>query len=330
MLVTPDSGGCVENTYFILYGTGLPARSTVSTTTPDQSRTESLFKKLKRLPKRISAKPDAESVHALRTTIRRVETLLEVTSNGSGRAQRKLKKHMDRVRRRAGKVRDIDVQIKALETVKIDAVRDEKMRVLQALRRSRAKREGKLLIALEEEMDSGMAKHLVKAADRLAENGHESGSVISASKPDPRAVVAHALEAFRDAVERHGTLTEQNLHPFRLACKHVRYIAEMAGRDVEAERIVKRLKRVQDAIGEWHDWVTLSATAVKVLGKDSSPLISAIRTNSRSKFLNAVRIADETKRTLLAKQDAGTARKPPQARPPAKAEGSTAETAATA
>ena len=299
----------------------------MSTTTPDRSRTESLFKKLKRLPKKISAKPDAENVHELRTTIRRVETLLEVTSNGSGRKERKLRKHMDRVRRRAGRVRDIDVQIEALEGLKVDAARDEKLRVIQALRQSRAKREAKLIKVLEEEVDSGMAKHLAKAADRLAEDGHGPRPVISAAKPDPKAVVTHALEAFRDAVERHGTLTEQNLHPFRLACKHVRYIAEMAGEDPEAERIIKQLKKVQDAVGEWHDWVTLSATAVKVLGRDSSPLISAIRTNSRSKFLNAVRIADETKRNLLVPSD--TTRKPPRSKPATEGSG-VSESAATA
>jgi len=281
-------------------------------TTSEQTRTQTLFRKLKRLPKKISAKPDAHNVHELRTTIRRVETLLEVTSNGTGRKERKLKKQMDRVRRRAGKVRDLDVQIAALENIKVDSIREERQRVLQYLRGARAKRENKLIRALEEEMDGGLEKHLGRTAERVSENG--AGQEISAVKPDPEAVVARARETFRDAVERHGALTEQNLHAFRLACKRVRYVAEMAGQNAEAKRIMTAVKRVQDAIGEWHDWVTLGATASKVLGTGSSPLLSVIATNTRSKFLHALRVADQAKRDLLpepgAEEYASRAKKP--------------------
>jgi len=307
----------VETKPVFIYCTHLPASHPVSDMTPEKSRTQSLFRKLQRLPKKVSAKPDADNVHELRTTIRRVETLLDVTSNGAGRKARKLKKRMDRVRRRAGKVRDLDVQIAALKDLKIESVHDERQRVLQALRRARAKREGKLLQLLKEETDSGLLKHLSRTADHVSTNGTAAAAKISAVKPDPAAVVAHALETFSDAVERHGELTEQNLHAFRLACKRVRYVAEMAGDDPHAERIINRLKRVQDAVGEWHDWVTLEATAVKVLATESSPLISAVRTRTRSKFLNALRIANEAKRNLLASRDADSPKNAQAKRPKA-------------
>jgi len=295
--------------------------------TPENSRTQSLFRKLQRLPRKITAKPDAENVHELRTTIRRVETLLDVTSNGSGRKERKLKKRMDRVRRRAGRVRDLDVQIAALEDLKIESIHSERQRVLQALRRARAKREGKLLKLLADEIDGGFAKQLSRTAEHVSTNGVPARTEISAVKPDAKAVVAHALETFRDAVERHGTLTEQNLHAFRLACKRVRYVAEMADEDPKAERIIKRLKRVQDSVGEWHDWVTLEATAVKVLGRDSSPLISAIRTRTRSKFLNALRIAHDVKQSLLASPDAGATTRTSKSKQPAGEQLEVAQTA---
>jgi CHAD domain-containing protein len=298
--------------------------------TPEKSRTESLFRKLQRLPKKISAKPDADNVHELRTTIRRLETLLDVTSNGSGRKERKLKKQMDRVRRRAGRVRDLDVQIIALEDLRVESVHDEKQLVLQFLRRARAKREAKLLKALDDEIASGLMKHLGRTAERVSVTGNGAGPEISAVKPDPAAVVARALDSFRDAVERYGALTEQNLHPFRLACKRVRYVAEMAGDDPEAESIINQLKRVQDAIGEWHDWVALGITALKILPTESSPLISAIRANTRSKFLNALRIADEAKRNLLTAGGAGPARTASRSKRPAANEREAASAAATA
>jgi CHAD domain-containing protein len=101
----------------------------------------------------------------------------------------------------------------------------------------------------------------------------------------------------------------------------------MAGDDPEAEAIINQLKRVQDAIGEWHDWITLGITALKILPTESSPLISAIRTNTRSKFLNALRIADEAKRNLLT---AGPARTASRSKRPAANERETASAAATA
>src|SRR5437868_9129497 len=61
---------------------------------------------LVRLIKDMKDEPRPRAVHLLRTTIRRIETLLaEEAPRG---AARKLRKQLDRLRRRAGKVRDVD------------------------------------------------------------------------------------------------------------------------------------------------------------------------------------------------------------------------------
>ena len=51
-----------------------------------------------------------------------------------------------------------------------------------------------------------------------------------------------------------GAITERTLHQFRIAGKRARYIAELAGKDAEATRLIGQLNHMQDVIGDWHDW----------------------------------------------------------------------------
>ena len=99
---------------------------------PDSNRTQALFDKLLRISRRSSgAKP--ETVHQLRTTIRRVETLLATTLPALGRKEQKLLKQLDRLRRRAGKVRDLDVQIQALRSLRLESITRDRARVMAFL-----------------------------------------------------------------------------------------------------------------------------------------------------------------------------------------------------
>jgi CHAD domain-containing protein len=63
--------------------------------------------------------------------------------------------------------------------------------------------------------------------------------------------------------------------------------------------VIPELKRIQDSIGQWHDWVALTEAAEQVLEDSNAPLLSALRTQRRSKFLGALRTAHEAKQKLL-------------------------------
>jgi len=102
----------------------------------------------------------------------------------------------------------------------------------------------------------------------------------------------------------------------------------MAGDDPEARRIVNPIKRMQDAIGDWHDWFTLTQTAQKLFAEPvDGPLLAALRNVTRAKFVEATRHASELKRTLLGRAQAAAKvpsvkaaaprRTPVAARPPA-------------
>jgi len=270
----------------------------------ENNRTQALFDKLRRIARPApSAKPD--SVHQLRTTIRRVETLLAAASKAPGRKERKLLKALSRLRRRAGKVRDLDVQIEALGSLRLESTARDRATVMAFLEKARAHREKKLLEVLEDEAEVGLQKRLHAISLRL-----QSESPKPAAGAEKRFVAA-ALEKFAAVVKQRGTLSEANLHNFRMDCKRVRYLAEMAGETPEAAAVTALLRRIQDAIGVWHDWLTLTATAEEVLsGSGQVPLLSALRANVRSRYLEAVRITADAKQELLAKHESVPAQPP--------------------
>jgi CHAD domain-containing protein len=260
----------------------------------DSNRTQALFDKLQRIS-RLSSSAKPETVHQLRTTIRRVETLLATTGPTLSRKEQRLLKQLGRLRRRAGKVRDLDVQIEALGSLRLESVARDRGRVMSFLEKARAKREMKLLKAFEDEVDGGLHKRLKRTSAHL----QESRKAVQPEAAQDRFLAA-ALDKFAAVVKQHATLSESNLHDFRMACKRVRYLAEMAGEGPKVAAVIEQLKRIQDAIGAWHDWLTLTATAEGVISRSGeSPLLSALRASTRSKYLEALRITADAKRVLL-------------------------------
>jgi len=262
---------------------------------PDLNRTQALFNKLRRIL-RLSSGARPETVHQLRTTVRRVETLLTTTWPTPGRKEQKLLKQLDRLRRRAGKVRDLDVQIEALASLRLESITRDRARVMASLEKARAKRESRLLRAFRDEVDGGLHKRLKRTSARLQQ---ESPRVAHADATEARFLAA-ALDKFAALVKQRPSLSEGNLHDFRMDCKRVRYLAEMAGEDPKVNAVIEQLRRIQDSIGTWHDWLTLTATAEGVLSRSGQvPLLSALRASTRSKYLEALRITAEAKRVLL-------------------------------
>ena len=86
-----------------------------------------------------------------------------------------------------------------------------------------------------------------------------------------------------------GRVDEEVLHSYRTVVKRARYAAEFAPKSEEATRLVAQLKRLQDALGNWHDWLILTQTAEQHLGGiNQSPLVAALQNVMRGKFRHAV------------------------------------------
>jgi CHAD domain-containing protein len=98
-----------------------------------------------------------------------------------------------------------------------------------------------------------------------------------------------AKKMLSSIVRPSGPVTEELLHQYRLVVKRSRYAAEFAPKSAESTRFITQLKRLQDALGNWHDWLTLTQTASARLGEVSqSSLVAALHNVTGGKFRQAV------------------------------------------
>ncbi len=260
-------------------------------------RTQALFGQLEKVSLQIVAKPTPEAVHQLRTTIRRVETL--IATNPTGKKYSRLLKQLKTLRRPGGRVRDVDVQLLALRGIQTGHKR-EKMEVRRTLEQLRKKRSRKLVKAVEAEIDSGVGRRLKQTGAALIADESFSSPHVHAG------MLLAALDKFASLIAQYPPLREDNLHDFRMKCKRIRYLAEMEGGRTASQQAVSQFVRIQDAIGEWHDWVNLAQTTQDVLASPNSPLLAAVRAGRQAKFNEALRITSDAKARLLDLRTAST------------------------
>jgi CHAD domain-containing protein len=243
------------------------------------------FQKLNRQLNRLSTKPAPENVHKFRTYGRRIEALLDALIPHPNRNDQRLLKLLVRLRRKAGRVRDLDVQISALRNLKVPQQSAQKSEFIRALVEERREREAKLEHAFDEDTFHDLRRRLKKASlDEIPNN------------TDPLAI---ALRELRNLAHDRAPLTEKTLHRYRIVGKRARYLAELAGQDPEAMRTVELLKRMQDVLGDWHDWLKLTQKAEELFDSTpDSPLIGTLRGVTRTKFRKAIDVLAETRIAL--------------------------------
>ena len=236
-----------------------------------QNQGRLVFARMNRYITRLSKNLTPGNVHHFRTNSRRVEAVIETLAPDS-RNKNKALKLLAKLRKRAGKVRDIDVQIVLLKNLKVPDRQSHRARLLELL---------------DEEHDR-LTRKLTKAADastlrELKKRLRREQDAIQFDGVDPLRLAMNALPKIGQA-----SLTEKNLHDFRLGAKHARYLAELAGEDPAASTFVDELKRAQRAAGDWHDALKLKERAEKHFGSASeSALVSVLQNISRARFRSA-------------------------------------------
>src|ERR1017187_2227418 len=130
-------------------------------------RSKLVLWKMERAVLKLSSGQHAENVHAFRTTSRRLQTLLEEIIPDRDRNQKKLLKMLDRIRKRAGRVRDLDVQLAALRSLKVPQEPRRKTQLMHSLIELRAKHEKKLRKILTKGMIREIQKRLKRASREL-------------------------------------------------------------------------------------------------------------------------------------------------------------------
>jgi len=273
---------------------------------------------------------DPEAVHRVRTGSRRLQAMLEAMLREAGPAAHALElparawlRELKQVRRAAGAVRDLDVQRKLLENwVGKQAPAQgaapggsEASPVPMAAEMKQAEMLDAWLKGERKHLAHGMQKQIRKRQQGLAKG---QGEFFTALTRVPlgraravRPADAVALEDFVRAADAMPLLHTENLHDFRKATKKARYVAE-AGAEGDSS-VAKALKRVQDAIGEWHDWLCLGDEAKAALGQDAAELTAAFRDEIERHFRAAMKTTQSIRGQLLGEWMAA---KSPDKRPP--------------
>jgi CHAD domain-containing protein len=235
-----------------------------------------IFRKTERELSRLMTDQHAEAVHGFRTATRRLEVLFEQLLGSRDRNNKKLLKMLNRIRRRAGKVRDLDIQLAALRSLKVSLEPRRKTQLMQRLIELRVQHEKRLSKLLTKNEVREIHRRLKKA----------SKSAHGKAGRDPLEV---SREILRSVPLPEGSPSDETLHRYRVAVKRARYAAEFAAKSRGAGQLVAELKRLQDALGNWHDWMTLTQTATEQFGDVSqSSLVAALTNVTRGKLRQAV------------------------------------------
>lgn len=264
-----------------------------SSADPVQRQSQLVFGRMDRYIGRLAKNTKANDVHRFRTNSRRVEAVVDELAPENSNTK-KLLKLLSKLRKKAGKVRDLDVQIAFLKELKIPDHHNHRAQLLEVLQEEQARRSKKLGKSFDSDKIDQLRKRLRRAKSEVTVNG-----------TDP-------LKMAFSQLPKLGTvpLNEKMLHAYRIAAKRARYLAELAGDSPQAKAVVVELKRAQDEIGHWHDVLKLSERAEQLFGgvRDSS-LVAALQNLSRAAFRHAT-TALESALKVLTELQKGTAQPP--------------------
>lgn len=275
--------------------------------------------------------PDVGPVHDVRTGTRRVQAIVEALVRE--RSDPNLRESssdwlraLKRMRRAAAPVRDLDVHRKLLHELVKYGSKNEGARatapagesvvvgpapdVIEApapeLPTSPVEHQAEQLDAWLHHARQHNAAALKKTATKLlAKFDEQAGAMETAIQQSrrtrlrSRSAAVVALESFAQLVDEMQQLDEGNLHDFRKGAKKARYIAESAAEDAHALTIGKALKKLQDDIGDWHDWLVLADEARTALGDQGNDLITLLDAERDRHYVLAMKTVNRLRGKLM-------------------------------
>jgi CHAD domain-containing protein len=109
-----------------------------------------------------------------------------------------------------------------------------------------------------------------------------------------------ALDSFARLASEMQVLDAGNLHDFRKGAKKARYVAELAAQgDEQAQQVGETLKKLQDEIGDWHDWLVLAEETHAALGDQAAELTALVEEVRERHFVAAMKMAAKLRGRLM-------------------------------
>ncbi len=213
-----------------------------------------------------------EELHDMRVAIRRLRSVLGFYADYLPKRAQRFERELKRLAGALGKVRDLDVQLENLEAMISDAAGEEREAVetvYTLLKRRRAAARRRMLEAL----DSGRYERLIveMSAFLRRERARRPSVTILEALP---VLARQRYEKVRRIARRiDASSPPEEFHDLRKKCGHLRYalepLADLYGRP--ARRMVKRLKELQDRLGEQQDLVLFEERLREIAATEDLP-----------------------------------------------------------
>jgi CHAD domain-containing protein/CYTH domain-containing protein len=237
---------------------------------------------------------DGEALHDFRVAVRRLRSALRAyrphLRDGIGRKDRR---RLRALARATGGARDGEVMIGWMRTRRAELAAEQEPGADWLLARLEA-RQRALDAGLREEVAHDFDREHRRLTERLGE--YPARVSADSAREQPRmgdtvadGVAAHA-EALRSALAAVRSVDDQErAHEGRIEAKRLRYLLEpFAEEDAAARALVKRLKQLQDLLGEMHDAHVAGALladerrAAQAEAPDALPGLDALAATARA------------------------------------------------
>lgn len=254
---------------------------------------------LRRALKSLPEEPRPEAVHRLRTTTRRVEAIVSVFSELQGKESRRVLKSIEPIRKAAGGVREMDVMIADARKLTRYVAGDSLNRLVEQLRIARRQNAAELRRVLSRRRSAARQKlgdylSLIRKASARAQRMQSPSGPPSDAHDGIHAAAAQVVRELGNWPQ----LNAENIHPFRLKVKELRYILQLSS-DANS-KLGEALGDVQRRIGDWHDWHQLHEIASQVLTPERDlALLERVDRTAKRKFDQALATANRLRGKYL-------------------------------
>src|SRR5437588_11241582 len=264
----------------------------------DSKRLRKAMGKLRKLVRKAPKRPTPDNIHDLRTYTRRFEAAAGALKLDSRRNDRRLLRDLSRARKRAGKIRDMDVLTSYTASVHADQQQDCLVQLLEYLG-ARRYRQAERLQAEKKKRGSALRRRLKRASARIDKIIPDTSKDSAAAQDGASADAMASAVKLSEELSVPATLNKSNLHPYRLKVKELRYVLQMSD-SPDTRAFIESLGEVKDAIGEWHDWEELIAIAADL--DEHGPnckLVQELKNVSERKYQRALSLTNQMRRDYL-------------------------------
>jgi CHAD domain-containing protein len=239
-----------------------------------------------------SASP--EQIHQIRTRARRIETLLGALLLNDGGRGKRLSKAVTKIRKQAGRVRDMDVLLQYAAT--LSSHEDEECLVpLLAYLGTQREEFATNFRSVLKKIGRRTSRDVKRTERYLEKHLDQTTHPDSTQRAWDTTITARALGTSA-ALAEWQKLDAHHLHEFRLQVKQLSDLLKVM--EWSKTKLQSHLTTVKDAIGVWHDWYTLASIASNVLESQKCTIKRDIDATIKHKLTQALAVARSFRKNL--------------------------------